>query len=436
MNSRFFNILRLLAVAITLFALVGERYLPKKQLVLHPSETNFHELFSDAVNGGLSEASWLDADNTHWMCKLRESHTFSMCGYSITFSEIPYKTYDLSSYNAMTVSLKYRGPATKLRVYLRNHNPAYSTLYNIEAAKFMSIVLRTSDFQPEATIQLSEFSVADWWKDEYDIPRSLSQPEFGAIVAIGIDQAPPLRFGDHDTELDKIVFTGDWVSNEAFYFFIIIMWMVILSWEAGYRLIYLYRRTQRDSRRLNELKAESDHYKEMSTTDPLTQINNRAGMQAVVDTIVSTLGAMDDHVLFVMDIDHFKRINDQRGHDAGDRILQAFARRIDSCIRTDDKFGRWGGEEFVLVSRMTEIESARVFAEKLRSSVHVYVFEPDRPLKISMSIGVAMALPGESFDEMFRRADEALYRAKALGRNCVVVDQPGSDEEGSAGEGP
>jgi len=422
MNSRLFNYIRLIAFLLTLVALIGERYLPQKVLQVFPNTQNVLEVFSDEVNEGASRAVWVDEDNYHWRCELRDSDTYPMCGLSVTFSEIPFEYFDLSSYHTMKVSLSYKGPATKIRIYLRNHKSAYSTLYNIEAAKFQSTVLRISDFKPEVVVQLSEFSVADWWKDQYDIPREQSQPAFDALISIGIDQAAPLVFGDHDYKLNRIQFVGDWVSREVLYLGIIVTWMLLLAWEAAVRFSYLYGRTKRDSLRLRELRAESEKYKEMSTTDGLTQIPNRVGFQQSIDKIVSERGSLLGFSLLVLDIDYFKRINDLRGHQAGDRILRGFAGRILRSVKANDIVARWGGEEFVVLTAL-DPDEVLSFAEKLRTSIHVYVFEPDVPLKISVSIGGAVATKDDSYRDLFRRADECLYKAKSSGRNCVVFDE-------------
>jgi diguanylate cyclase (GGDEF)-like protein len=123
----------------------------------------------------------------------------------------------------------------------------------------------------------------------------------------------------------------------------------------------------------------------------------------------------------VVDIDHFKRINDRRGHDAGDRILQSISAIISKGIRPHDFLGRWGGEEFVVIMPSTRKEFALALAEKIRLMIYDTVFEAANPLSVTASFGVSDKLPGEDFATTFKRADKALYEAKAQGRNCCVL---------------
>lgn len=174
--------------------------------------------------------------------------------------------------------------------------------------------------------------------------------------------------------------------------------------------------------RLDQLKLESQHFQKLSTTDVLTQVPNRAGTQQKINLILQQQVDLTGYSLLVLDVDHFKRINDQRGHDAGDRVLRTLAKRLISNINNPDFLARWGGEEFIVIVESSEIKHVENLAEELRAMVHVNIFEPERPLKMSVSIGCAIAQQGEAFEELFRRADEALYKAKKMGRNCVAVD--------------
>lgn len=238
MNSRQLFSLRLIAVVMTLFALVAERLLPEKKFVLYPGGAKEVELFSDEANGGNSRAYWVNEKGGEWICELRESIDTVLCGVSMVFSTSPYKTVDLSGYTEVEIDLDYAGPASRIRVYARNHYMLYSSRQNIESAKFMSVTLRTSDLRPKARIQVSEFYVADWWKEQFNIPRELSQPDFRQIISFGIDHAYPLAYGDHKFKLKSIVFKGDWVSSESLYLGIIVVWMLLVEQNRLSRAAY------------------------------------------------------------------------------------------------------------------------------------------------------------------------------------------------------
>jgi len=125
--------------------------------------------------------------------------------------------------------------------------------------------------------------------------------------------------------------------------------------------------------------------------------------------------------VLMIDIDHFKRVNDLHGHAAGDEVIRQVGRIISEAIRTTDKVARFGGEEFVVLLRETDLQGAAIFADRIRQTVADTVFEPDGAcLKATISIGLAEAEKSdEDVDRTIERADRALYAAKSSGRNCV-----------------
>ena len=166
---------------------------------------------------------------------------------------------------------------------------------------------------------------------------------------------------------------------------------------------------------------------EMAMTDQLTGLYNRRYMARHLETLLSGLPSSGKTLAFlIMDVDHFKRVNDSYGHDVGDEILREFARRIGANIRGHDLACRFGGEEFVIIMPETDVATARPVAERLRASIESAPFSVSRApgaLNITVSIGVAGAEGArDTADALLRRADQALYRAKHTGRNRVVAD--------------
>ena len=158
--------------------------------------------------------------------------------------------------------------------------------------------------------------------------------------------------------------------------------------------------------------------------DELTELSNRA---AIVDGLHQELArsARDGSAFGVMlvDLDRFKLINDTYGHATGDAVLQEVAKRMQKPLRSYDRIGRYGGEEFLIVTPGCERAAVLVIAERVRSSVaSTPLLTAAGPILVSVSIGTAVSLPGarQSVEEMVGTADEALYRAKAGGRNRVT----------------
>jgi len=165
---------------------------------------------------------------------------------------------------------------------------------------------------------------------------------------------------------------------------------------------------------------------EMAMTDQLTGLYNRRYMARHLETLLSGLATSGKTLAFlVMDVDHFKRVNDGHGHDVGDEVLREFARRISANIRGHDLACRFGGEEFVVIMPDTDVQMAYNVGERLRTSVECTPFPISRGagLHITVSIGIAGTEgAGDTADALLRRADQALYRAKHTGRNRVVAD--------------
>ena len=163
--------------------------------------------------------------------------------------------------------------------------------------------------------------------------------------------------------------------------------------------------------------------RELATRDELTGLINRRAMLDLMALEHSrSLRSGRPLLLAQLDIDHFKPINDQHGHATGDRALQAFAGTVRASLRDSDVLARWGGEEFVLMLTDTSAEHARELLERIRQAVQALeIAHSAGSLQLTVSIGLAQHLPGDTVEHTLERADQALYRAKALGRNRVVV---------------
>jgi len=160
---------------------------------------------------------------------------------------------------------------------------------------------------------------------------------------------------------------------------------------------------------------------ELAIRDELTGTHNRRHLIKLIDIEKERTGRLGHlFCLCLLDIDFFKRINDTWGHSTGDMVLREFAQTVQRQIRDTDSFGRYGGEEFLLMLPETSIEEAFRMAERVRTSVEKMAFAALPALRTTVSIGVAQFRPGETIAQTVARADEALYLAKSGGRNCVV----------------
>jgi diguanylate cyclase (GGDEF)-like protein len=160
----------------------------------------------------------------------------------------------------------------------------------------------------------------------------------------------------------------------------------------------------------------------LADTDALTGLLNRRAFLPLAGDAMSYFKRYRRTICILMiDIDHFKRVNDLYGHASGDVVIRQVGRIISEAIRTTDKVARFGGEEFVALLRETDLKGAAIFADRIRQTVANTVFEPEgQCLRATISIGMAEAeFTDGDIDHTIERADRALYAAKSGGRNCV-----------------
>ena len=168
------------------------------------------------------------------------------------------------------------------------------------------------------------------------------------------------------------------------------------------------------------LRKYNDCLRHLSITDKLTNINNRMKLdQQLDDALHLAQRYQHNFSIILIDIDHFKHINDEYGHLIGDYAIKTLAQLLSRNIRTVDTLGRWGGEEFLIICPGQTVDGGRLLAEKLRSIIGQYPFEHFAHL--SCSFGVAAYAHDNNADVLLKRADKALYRAKSQGRNQVFT---------------
>lgn len=189
--------------------------------------------------------------------------------------------------------------------------------------------------------------------------------------------------------------------------------------------IGIFSRSMRDAlyKRGLELKEAYKRIEELAELDELTgSFNRRSIMQALDEEIASAQRNKMPCAVVLIDLDWFKRINDQFGHPAGDEALRAFAITMFANIRSIDKFGRYGGEEFLLILPEISEGAALRTTDRLRLIVGDLDWSAiSQEMRVTMSAGLAMLQPDDTADSILARADQLLYQAKALGRNTVVT---------------
>ncbi len=244
-----------------------------------------------------------------------------------------------------------------------------------------------------------------------------------------IGQTPRLfKSGRHDAAFyarlwDTLLTTGHWqgeIWNRNKHGEIYPLWQSITAVRGDDGEVRNFVAVFHDIAERKRMELELEHH---ASRDHLTGTHNRRAFDmALHEAIQRAERGLESFALLIFDIDHFKTVNDRYGHDVGDAILKRLAACMRHSLRATDTLARWGGEEFTVLLADTSLPGAASFAERLRRRVAETRFEG---LKITVSLGAADYRPGDDMETLFARADEALYRAKAAGRNAIRLAEGG-----------
>lgn len=229
----------------------------------------------------------------------------------------------------------------------------------------------------------------------------------GSVIVVGW-VGIPLRM-PHGTTAEQVI---------SFVFFVITLWRCV---QIGAFNRQMTSRLKARGRELAELTAKVDL---LAHHDELTGVMNRRSLFAALrDELQRADRSKQPLCVALMDLDRFKAVNDQLGHLAGDKTLKIFAGTLSALTRKADRFGRYGGEEFLLVMTSTGVDSAEVPIDRMRTALKEADWSSVAPgFSMTFSCGIAAYRPGEAPEALLQRADSALYRAKRDGRACTRVD--------------
>jgi diguanylate cyclase (GGDEF)-like protein len=406
-----------LLVVTTLLGLYANEHWMTRTLALDGRGAGQHlEIVDDRGSGGKSEAR-LEAPaggplTMH--CDMRAGFDWPFCELQIEMRD---GDLDLRHFSHLRLWVRAEGPTSdgspaQLRIFLRNFNPSYSGKGDAVDLKPQEVIFAPGAQGQPVELRLSQFVVSSWWAQTHQLPVPLIGPEMDRIRIISFSTGGQVVPGRHLISVQKAELVGDWVPPETFRLGLVGLWMFSLlgylaweSWEVHGRL----RRSMKRSRALEK----------MALRDPLTRVANRDGMNRALELLMQVQGEMSFplSVVFV-DADHFKRVNDEHGHEVGDQVLVLLARTLRANLPRDDLLARWGGEEFVIVMPQTPAEEAVAVAERLRQVMARTAWPVG--LKVTASWGVAQAASPAEVETALREADQAMYRAKRDGRDRVI----------------
>ncbi|MGL5757690.1 GGDEF domain-containing protein [Plesiomonas sp.] len=422
--AKFFTLLFVFTiVAVVLYPVVAPRVIR-----VDASNVQLIEPMDDRVRGGATEARVNVDDNgrIHLYCTLKNVYRWPYCEVSLMLT-VPEEGLDLSSFDRIQMPLRSVGVGPQFwRVYLRNYDPTYSRADDPISHKVNELIVRPSDTNNFLDVPLSAFQVASWWVNDRKVPVTQALPQFNRVFQIELASSELMSEGEHHVVFDYIEFHGSWIDEEYYYLLIMAIWVLctfgyLLGMQLQmHRELKLARKRQQQLTELNTmLKLRNEEVEYQAKYDPLTGAFNRYGARTLMLEMLRQTDNAEPSAMILLDIDHFKQINDTYGHLVGDEVLQHLAHRCRSLIHPRCRLVRWGGEEFMLLCPDFNREQAHELAELLRQEFVLTQW----PLGISVTVsfGVAELEVYESMAETISRADIALYKAKHSGRNCVEL---------------
>jgi diguanylate cyclase (GGDEF)-like protein len=277
-------------------------------------------------------------------------------------------------------------------------------------------------------LPLNDFTVPSWWLLKNNLTGKAAEPNLNNVTTLSIATGDSNIPRSVDILLEKVQFTGKWITANSLYLYIIFAWIILITIHALYRVYQLVDQLELNryqNQKLEEinnfLSIQKEEFEALAKTDPLTGLCNRAGTRELLQSMQNN--PYCEYSLIMFDIDHFKKINDTYGHEVGDSILCALAKRVNAYMRETDHIARWGGEEFIILCSHTKYLNAAVVANNLRQKI------ADTPLineiYITCSFGVSQYQYDrkDNIQSMFEAADAAMYSAKKAGRNRVKIGE-------------
>ena len=381
---------------------------------------------SDSVDGGTSAIALERTDSSIIVdYELREGYAYPYAGVKIFLGDGKTRGKNLSHYDSIFVWVKPRGEGT-VRLYMRGYDSAFYRQDDETSLKFNEVEFFPLEETYPAVFVPQEFRVASWWVAQNEINVHKARVDLSNITLIEIQTGTNAPLGYGTLEIRGLCFKGKKIAKVDLVTILVVIWfvtfliiLVIRFFDYSRERVANKRKQEELEKNLAALQIEKSEYEKSSKEDPLTGCLNRAGFSSILLREQENLSKNGCPVSFViLDIDHFKDVNDTYGHSVGDEVLVNLTRLIRDKIRNTDALVRWGGEEFVILCSDTPIQNAQFLAEKLRVAIEGAVLIKQQ--QVTCSFGIAEMIPGEDPKKLFERADKALYSAKEGGRNRVV----------------
>lgn len=393
------------------------------------------EVLSDLVDRGLSDVRLEEMDD-HWVmhCELKESrYPWPYCALRFHLPLAEQQGWDLEQLLGIEIKTRHLSLPTdqsdSLRLQLLNHHPQYAKAGQIATLKYQGYEFSPREqrlFIPRDNIQ-----VYTWWI----INRSSIAPEhqltdLSNVHIIELATSSLARPGEFVIAVDELNLVLPLIANlEQFNRLIIYAWLAgaLLILSLRLRVAQLNLRASLANRQelatLNQqLENKQLQLQRVANHDPLTHALNRAGFGHAISKLPSNEWPL---TLMLLDLDHFKDVNDNFGHEMGDQVLQQFSLLLRQQLRSRDILARWGGEEFLIALTHSNNEQGVQFCQRLQRAMTQAPWQ--HAGRLTASIGLSHAKDESELGLAIQQADKALYQRKNAGRDGFQLFQTGAE---------
>jgi len=420
-----FEIVLFLLLLATFAAVRFQDSILLKTITIEPgSRLYVARYLGDQPQGGASTVAVDPKRPLHWRCNLRAAYAYPYCYYELLLDrKTPDKGYDLSRLESLTIDLDFSGPSDTFRIYFKNFDPRYSRSGVPDTLKFNKVEVSTQQGHNLVQLKPSDFAVAEWWVTQNKIKPELSHVQFDNITEIQFQTGTAAPPGTYRFKVGSIVMRTRVIAQATWYAAILAGWAVLIGAYLLYRILKL--RSDLEQRRESQAAALrlAQYAEESARRDYLTKLFNRSGIIDLYHPLAMNRRTDGALAVILLDVDHFKLVNDRYGHSAGDQVLTGIARILTDNTRSGDIVGRWGGEEFLLICSISDQDAAMRIAAKLRAAIEAHDFPVVGHLTASMGVYCCNGQV-DALEQIVSYADAALYVAKEQGRNRVVMYQP------------
>ena len=420
------NILIFVLLAATVIALTAYQKGLNDIMFLNLSDYPYIIAQTDSADGGNPAVKLIRTDSSVVVdYELREGYAYPFAGIKILLGDGRTKGLDISHYDSIFVWVKPRGEGT-VRLYMRSYDPSIYREDDETSLKFNELEFFPLEETYPAVFVPQEFRVASWWVAQNEINVHKARVDLSNVPLIEIQTGTNAPLGYGTMEIRGLRFKGKKIAWADLVTIIVAIWfvtfliiLIIRFFDYSRERAANKKKREELEKNLKALEIEKTEYEKSSKEDPLTGCLNRAGFSSVLMREQENLVKNGSPVSFViLDIDHFKDVNDTWGHNVGDEVLVNLTKLIQGKIRNTDALVRWGGEEFVILCGDTPIQNAQFLAEKLRHAIETTQLIKQQV--VTCSFGIAEMIAGEDPKRLFDRADKALYASKEGGRNRVT----------------